>query len=150
MLEELGRSTLELTELLVHHLRGNARVRVRGEQLLHSDSLLVRCERSTSHGRNDHHGLLLELQGLLQLFNLSGVLADELDHVRHGEVNHLALPSQLQNNVGADQVVASEQGSGEAVRVLGLNKVSQQVLSDFSVVRLSGSLHGFLIELISL
>lgn len=144
-------STLELTELLVHHLRGHRLAghlasRVRGEQLLHGNSLL-RGERSTGH---DHHGLLLVLQGLLQLVDLGGVLADELDHVRHGKVHHLALPSQLQHDVGADQVVASEQGSGEAVRVLGLHKVSQQVLGDFSVVRLGGGLDGFLIELVVL
>jgi hypothetical protein len=63
----------------------------------------------------------LELQGLLQLFNLSGVLADELDHVRHGEVNHLALSSQLQKRFSKISLIGVGRTGSEH---LGIDRIA--------------------------
>ena len=78
--------------------------------------------------------LLLGLRGslglrLFQLVDLVGVLPHDLYEVGHGEVHDVVFPSQLQDDVWVEEVVALEQTSSEAVVRLVLEEIRQQVLA---------------------
>ena len=78
------------------------------------------------------------------LYYLGNVFSHNLNHVWHGEVHNIVSPGQLQNDIGAQQVVALEQAGGETLVVLLFEKPRYQVLSNVNVPWLTSVTHRIL------
>jgi hypothetical protein len=87
---------------------------------------------AAENGRVVLHLLLLLFLGLACLVvclegrQLLGLLAQEVDHVRHGEVVEAVAPRQLQDHIRADQVVAGVQHAHVALAVADIDELNGQ------------------------
>ena len=82
---------------------------------------------------------------LVQLY-LADVLAHHLDHVGHGEVHDVVSPGQLEDGVGAQQVVALEERRGETLVVVVVEEPGDELLRNLDLARLRRVLHCILTE----
>lgn len=60
---------------------------------------------------------------LLQHLDRARLLAQEVDHERHGEVVKTVAPRKLQNNVGPDEIVAGIQHANVAFAASNIDKL---------------------------
>ncbi|GKT40436.1 uncharacterized protein ColSpa_00617 [Colletotrichum spaethianum] len=140
-----------------------------------------RCATHTAGAGSDHEavaaedgsvGLILLLLLLLALASLVvglegrevlGLLAQHVDHVRHGKVRKAVAPRDFENQVRTDEVIAGIKHADVAfaaanvdklsfvwVKTLRVTYVAEQVLHDIGLARDGSSLDGVLEELVLL
>ena len=64
---------------------------------------------------------------LLKHLDGAGLLAEEVDHERHGEVVQALAPRYLHNHIGADQVVAGIQHANVALAAANVDELERRV-----------------------
>jgi len=78
--------------------------------------------------------LLPELAGLvvgLQGSQLLGLLAEEIDHVWHGEVVQAIAPGQLQDDIGANKIIACVEHANIAFAVSNIDELGIKLATDY-------------------
>ena len=73
-----------------------------------------------------------------------------LDEVRHGKVDDIVTPSEFQNHIRMEKVIALEEAARETVEITLFQEPSQKLFSNFSVLRLSCVFHGIFEQLVLL
>ncbi|GJC99267.1 hypothetical protein ColKHC_08093 [Colletotrichum higginsianum] len=136
--------------------------------------LTVRCLRCATHAAwagSDHEavaakngsvGLVLLLLLLLVLARLVvglescqvfGLLAQHVDHIRHSKVGEAVAPGDLEDKVGANEIVASIEHAHVALAAANVDElysVTDQVFHNIRLARDGSSLNGILKELVLL